>query len=86
MMALKAGARHVTCVERWLYLSLACNEALKASGYALEQYLVLYKRPSDLHLHQDVPICCNMLICDMFDEGGTMLHWAAAYFLWLERC
>ena len=25
-MALKAGAKHVTAVERWLYLSLAANQ------------------------------------------------------------
>ena len=28
MMALKAGARHVTAVDRWLYMALACREAL----------------------------------------------------------
>lgn len=28
MMALKAGARHVTAVDRWLYMALACKENL----------------------------------------------------------
>ena len=28
MMALKAGARHVTAVDRWLYMALACKESL----------------------------------------------------------
>ena len=28
MMALKAGARHVTAVDRWLYMALACRESL----------------------------------------------------------
>jgi protein arginine N-methyltransferase 7 len=28
MMALKAGARHVTAVDRWLYMALACKETL----------------------------------------------------------
>ena len=28
MMALRAGARHVTAVDRWLYMALACKESL----------------------------------------------------------
>ena len=28
MMALKAGARHVTAVDRWLYMALACKDSL----------------------------------------------------------
>ena len=31
MLALRAGAHHVTAVERWLYLALACKEALAAN-------------------------------------------------------
>lgn len=34
-----------------------------------ERAIVVYKRPSDLALLRDVPICCNLLVCDMFDEG-----------------
>lgn len=28
MMALAGGARHVTAVDRWLYMALACKESL----------------------------------------------------------
>ncbi len=39
---------------------------------------MIYKRPSDLSLKADVPVCCNILICDMFDEGvplsAALLH------------
>lgn len=30
-LALRAGARHVTAVERWLYLALVCKETLEAN-------------------------------------------------------
>ena len=40
-----------------------------ANGCSEEQYKVIYKRPSDLSLKADVPVCCNVLICDIFDEG-----------------
>ena len=33
MMALKAGARHVTAVDRWLYMALACRESLVSTYY-----------------------------------------------------
>lgn len=31
MLALRAGAHHVTAVERWLYLALACKECMLAN-------------------------------------------------------
>jgi hypothetical protein len=34
-----------------------------------ERWRVIYKRPTDLALIQDVPICCNLLIANVFDEG-----------------
>ena len=71
MVALKAGAYHVTAVERWLYLSLACKEALAGNNFDDASYSVLYKRPTDLALLTDVRICCNLLVCDIFDEGET---------------
>lgn len=70
MMALREGAHHVTAVERWLYLAMACKEALVANGFAEDRYDVIYKRPTDLALLKDVDICCNLFICDIFDEGG----------------
>ena len=40
MLALRAGARHVTAVERWLYLALSAKECLEANGFAPEQFKV----------------------------------------------
>ena len=33
MVALREGARHVTCVERWLYLAMTCKETLLSNGF-----------------------------------------------------
>lgn len=44
MVALKAGARHVTAVERWLYLALAASECLEANKFSADQYKV--RRPA----------------------------------------
>ncbi|GMH43344.1 hypothetical protein BSKO_11266 [Bryopsis sp. KO-2023] len=68
LLALEAGAVHATAVERWLYLSLVCKEVLDANSTDKESYKVVYKRPTDLELKTDVPICCNLLICDILDE------------------
>jgi len=70
MTALQAGAHHVTAVERWLYLSLACKETLGRNVAQPERYEVVY---TDLGLgpKKDVLICCNLLVCDMFDEGDA---------------
>ena len=68
-MALDEGATHVTAVERWLYLSLACQQTLQANGFSRDSYTVVYKRPTDLALQRDVPNICNLLLCDMMDEG-----------------
>ncbi|KAL3131069.1 hypothetical protein ABBQ38_000384 [Trebouxia sp. C0009 RCD-2024] len=67
MAALDAGAHHVTAVERWLYLSLTCKETL--NGFEEDRFKVIYKRPTDLKLQSDVPILCNLLLCDILDEG-----------------
>ena len=69
MVAMDAGAHHVTAVERWLYLSLACKESLTTNGFAEDRFKVVYKRPTDLSLKQDVPILCNLMLCDILDEG-----------------
>ena len=71
MTALKAGARHVTAVERWLYLSSATQAAFTANGFPSEDFSVVYKRPTDLALIRDVPVVCNLLICDIMDEGAA---------------
>ena len=41
-----------------------------ANNFSEDRFSVIYKRPTDLALLKDVPICCNILICDMFDEGA----------------
>ena len=69
MIALDAGAYHVTSVERWLYLSLACKETLATNNFKEDRFKVVYKRPTDLSLQKDVPILCNLLLCDILDEG-----------------
>ena len=69
MCALKSGAHHVTATERWLYLAMACKENLLSNGYSDDQVKVVYKRPTDLALLRDVPISCNLCICDVFDDG-----------------
>lgn len=69
MAALDAGAHHVTAVERWLYLSLTCKETLKLNSFEEDRFKVIYKRPTDLRLQTDVPIFCNLLLCDILDEG-----------------
>ncbi len=68
MAALDAGAHHVTAVERWLYLSLACKESLAANSFQEDRFRVVYKRPTDLIMPQDVPILCNLLLCDILDQ------------------
>lgn len=69
MLALRAGAHHVTAVERWLYLALACKECMLANEFSEEQLKVVYKRATDLKLKEDVPIVCNLLIANILDEG-----------------
>lgn len=56
-------------MDRWLYLSLACKETLAMNGVDDTSYNIIYKRPTDLRLQSDVRICCNLLVCDMFDGG-----------------
>lgn len=31
---------------------------------------MVYKRPTDLALLKDVAICCNVLVCDIVDDGA----------------
>jgi len=52
-----------------------------------EQFKVMYKRPTDLRLKDDVPVCCNVLVANVLDEGervqrgGPALGRAAALVL-----
>ena len=69
LTAINAGARHVTATERWLYLASVCKEVLVANGCRDDQAKVVYKRPSDLALLEDVPIVCNLLIAELLDDG-----------------
>jgi type III protein arginine methyltransferase len=52
--ALHAGARHVTAAERWLYLALATKEAMVENEIKEESYSVIYKRPTDLKIKEDL--------------------------------
>lgn len=69
VISLKAGARHVTAAERWLYLALATKETLTENEMEEERYSVIYKRPTDLKIKDDVAVCCNLLIANILDEG-----------------
>ncbi|CAG9462617.1 unnamed protein product [Pedinophyceae sp. YPF-701] len=68
MAALRAGAKHATCVERWLYNASAAQEALRANGFGDEEYDVVHKVPTDVQLGRDVG-ACNLLVCGMPDSG-----------------
>lgn len=61
---------HAHCAAAHSYPLL---QVLIANAVPAEQYKVVYKRPSDLALGKDVPICCNILLCDMLDEGAVCL-------------
>ena len=59
-----------------------------------EQYSVVYKRPTDLRAGKDVPICCNIVVCDMLDEGKFltcknkklgMRHQPSMFMPWFEH-
>lgn len=41
MMAVRAGARHATLAQRWLYLSLAAQETARANGFDEDQVRLL---------------------------------------------
>jgi protein arginine N-methyltransferase 7 len=69
LLALRHGARHVTAAERWLYMALSCKETLVANGVSDDRATVVYKRPTDLALRADVPVVCNLLVCDMLEDG-----------------
>ena len=45
-----------------------------ANNAPAECYKVVYKRATDLALGKDVPICCNIILCDMLDEGEAPQH------------
>ena len=69
MEALRLGAYHVTCSERWLYLAMVCKEILLSNGFSDDQVKVVYKRPCDLALLRDVPVYCNLCVADLLDDG-----------------
>ena len=60
--AIRAGARHVTATDRWLYLSLAAKETMLENEMDEARYDVVYKRPTELKLREDVPVSCNVLV------------------------
>ena len=48
-----------------------------------DKFSVVYKRPTDLTLLSDVPVCCNLLIANIFDEGARLPCAPAATMLML---
>ena len=44
---------------------------------------MLYKRPTDLVLGKDVPVCCNIVLCDMLDEGAPIAMHVMYGSVWL---
>jgi len=69
LLALRAGVKHVTCAERWLYLATGAKESLAANGVDPGRFDVVYKRPTDLQLRADVPVACNLLVADVLEDG-----------------
>jgi len=68
--ALRAGARHVTCVEPRLYLAQSCGEVLRHNGAADERFCIVAARPAALALGRDVPGPVNLIVCDgLLDDG-----------------
>jgi predicted RNA methylase len=45
LAALRAGARYVTCVERWLYQAQTCKQVLAANGVSEQRYVWLAGTP-----------------------------------------
>ena len=74
--AMRAGARHVTATDRWLYLSLAAKETMLENEMDEARYDVVYKRPTELRLREDVPVSCNVLVIGASGielENGVLL-------------
>jgi hypothetical protein len=59
---------------------LLCAEVAAANSrthqhclqFTEDRFKVVYKRPTDLKLKEDVPVCCNLLVANIFDEGGLL--------------
>ncbi len=74
--AIRAGARHVTATDRWLYLSLAAKETMLENEMEEARSDVVYKRPTELRLREDVPVSCNVLVIGSSGielESGVLL-------------
>ena len=71
LVAKDAGAEHVTCVERWQYMSQACARVLTANGGADEAFKVVCRRMHELDMGPEgVPHPCHVtLLDDVFDDG-----------------
>ena len=46
--------------------------------FPADKFSVVYKRPTDLALLSDVPVCCNLLVANIFDEGACSTSAAPA--------
>ena len=79
--AIRAGARHVTATDRWLYLSLAAKETMLENEMDEARYDIVYKRPTELRLREDVPVSCNVLVI-----GATGIELESGVLLAAKHC
>lgn len=73
LSALAAGAKHVTLVERWTYLAKASKDVLEANATRNKSVRILNRKPTDLRLHDDVPIPCNVLLLDGILDASLLM-------------
>ena len=75
------GSRHAHAPQQrslagtYQHEPCACNPPFNLPSFLPqfpeERHRVVYKRPTDLKLKEDVPVCCNLLVANIFDEGGA---------------
>ncbi|GBF95168.1 hypothetical protein Rsub_07881 [Raphidocelis subcapitata] len=71
LMALRAGAAHVACAERWGSLAGACREVLAANGAAEgAQWSVSCVRAyTELRVGEHLPSRVHLVVADLVDDG-----------------
>ena len=75
LVALRAGAKHVTAVERWLYLSLATKQSLVANGkQSLLQMVINCHRSGHFQSCNKAYSAQTSLLMCMYSSGLQLLH------------
>lgn len=59
-------SKYIYIFTSWSVFSLDIFTTVQVSE---ESYRVIYKRPTDLKVKEDVEVCCNLLITNIFDKG-----------------